>query len=235
MVDGRLQNLQSSADADLTCFLFGPLPLFCSPQYHQRSSLCNPTLCWIFGLHCYIHPSYLLSSTERVVFCVRFPHTLLTLLLCCYFSHCCVSVVSSAASASLLSCAPCCCLPVQQSALCSSSRVLLSPHAAAALVSCQSVALLARHLTSAAADRVSPAKSAVAAAGGEREVIGVPLLFKEVNPASHHYQLSSGWWDTDDHQRNPNSKKQQRCSSWAINLWLQFYFSSPERKLFFVF
>ena len=69
--------------------------------------------------------------------------------------------------------------------------MLLSPHAAAALVSCQSVALLARHLTSAAADRVSPAKSA--AAGGEREVIGVPLLFKEVNPASHHYQLSSGW------------------------------------------
>ena len=59
--------------------------------------------------------------------------------------------------------------------------MLLSPHAAAALVSCQSVALLARHLTSAAADRVSPAKSAAAAAGGEREVIGVPLLFKEVN------------------------------------------------------
>ena len=35
--------------------------------------------------------------------------------------------------------------------------------------------------TAAAADRVSPAKSAAAAAGGEREVIGVPLLFKEVN------------------------------------------------------
>ena len=161
-------------------------PVFCLDPflYSVLLSIISAVVCVIlpFGLHCYIHPSYLLSSTERVVFCVRFPHTAHTELLCCYFSHCCVSVVSSAASASLLSCAPCCCLPVQQSALCSSSsRVLLSPHAAAALVSCQSVALLARHLTSAAADRVSPAKSAAAAAGGEREVIGVPLLFKEVN------------------------------------------------------
>ena len=88
-------------------------------RYHQRSFLWNPTLRCIpgctFGLACFI--GYLLTGS--VVFCAAVSDFLT--LLC-----------------PMLSCA--CCLRVQ-SALCT-TRELLSQHAAAALVSCQSVALL---------------------------------------------------------------------------------------------
>ena len=90
-------------------------------RYHQRSFLWNPTLRCIpgctFGLACFI--GYLLTGS--VVFCAAAVSDFLTLL--------CPMRLSAVL-----------CLRVQ-SALCT-TRELLSQHAAAALVSCQSVALL---------------------------------------------------------------------------------------------